>query len=138
MKNAAYLLSSAVLTILIGCASIDKFSTGMNPMPDEAKRKELVAQFPDLNAAQKEKFVKGEPWIGMSQPQFEAMLGGPPLENQRKLSSAGQEDTQFYGARVGDWKSGTRSKYFKVKMLNGKLAEHEEVSEYRQNLDKLN
>src|SRR5688572_709003 len=106
MKKIAAVTLGLALTILVGCESMDKtMSGGASSMPDEAKRKELVGKFPEFNAAEKEKFLRGTPWIGMSQAHYEALMGGPATKSQRKLSAAGEEDIQVYVVRVGDWKT---------------------------------
>lgn len=122
-----------------GCASwseVDRFSTGGNTMPTEAERRERVAGATGLTPAQVDMFIKGKPWIGMPQNALDEMMGGKPTRSQRKLTAAGEEDVQFFHERVGDWKTGITSKYFKVKMRDGKLIEFMELDSHAGNLDR--
>lgn len=124
-------------SFLAGCAGIDKVMTGKNTAPSADARKELVSSFPEFTQKQREQFIEGTPWIGMTQKQLNAMWGGEPKKRQSKLTSTGSEETQIYAVRVGDWKTGISDKYFKVKMADGKLTEFQELDENVGSFDKL-
>lgn len=129
MKKLALLLVFG----LMGCATM----MGANSMPDEGDRKELVKQYPDLTADQQAKFIKGEPWIGMNQPQLETLMGGSAKKSQRKIAAAGSQDIQLYAERVGNWKTGVVTKYFRAIMTEGKLSEFQELNGDVGSFDKL-
>lgn len=118
------------------CASMDSVMTQTNTMPDEVQRKELVGQAGDLTPKQREQFLAGQPWIGMTQAQLNTLMGGAPKKKQSKLTAAGPEEYQIYAARVGNWKTGVVTKYWKAKMADGKLAEIQELDKYDGNLEK--
>lgn len=137
MKKLFFILATV---FLVGCASwseVDRMASGGNTMPDEESRRALVASFPALTQSQKAKFIAGKPWIGMSQDVFEALMGGKATDSQHKLSEAGEEDLQYFHERVGDWKTGIRSKHFKAKIRDGKLVEFQELNGPLGNLEHL-
>lgn len=135
MKTGTLLIT---ILLLSGCASIDKtMSGGTNSMPDEGQRKELVLKFPELTQTQKTQFLSGNAWIGMTQAQLNALWGGEPAKKQNKLTASGAEETQIYSVRVGNWKTGITTKYFKVKMMGGKMSEMQELDGNVGSLDNL-
>jgi hypothetical protein len=136
MKTTSFfgLLFAALLP---SCASLDKAITGQSAMPTESARAETVKKYPDLSTAQKEQFIKGEPWVGMTQEQLNSCLGSEPTKKQRKLSSAGAQEIQLFAVRAGDWKTGITTKYFKATMTDGKLSEFQEMDGNVGTFDKL-
>ena len=135
MRKVNLVLMVALMTA--GCATLDKGLTGNNSMPGEDKRKEEASKLGDVTPEQKDSFVRGEPWVGMSQSQLELLFGGGPKKKQKKLTANGSEEVQLFAVRVGDWKSGIVTKYYKVKMVAGKLAEFQELDENVGSFDKL-
>lgn len=126
-----------VLVLVSGCASLDKTMTGAGTMPSKEDREKSATQFADLTPEQHQQFIDGQAWIGMTQAELQAMWGNEPKKSQRKLSSKGNEDIQLYHVRVGDWKTGVTSKYFKVTLLEGKVSELQELDGNVGSFDKL-
>ena len=122
---------------LSSCASLDKAMTGTSSIPTPEQKVQIVKQFPELSAKQREQFISGSPWVGMSQTQLDAYMGAKPGKSQRKISSAGAQDILLYAVRAGDWKTGIQTKYFKATMLDGKVSEFQEIDGTVGSLDKL-
>ncbi|AGH96623.1 hypothetical protein [Pseudobdellovibrio exovorus] len=133
MKKLFY----CVITILTisSCANIDKAMTGSNTMPTQTERTTIVSQFPELSAEQKQQFINGEAWVGMSQEQLKAMWNNEPIKSQKKLTAAGNSEIQLYQLRVGDWKTGIKSKFYKMTFTNGKISELQEVDGDLESMD---
>ncbi len=136
MKKIMILVGAVM--VATGCASLDKTLTGgQSAMPDAEQRKVLVKSFPDLTDSQKQQFVGGKPWIGMSQNHLEALWGGEPTKKQNKLTAAGNQEIQLYAVRVGNWKTGIVTKYYRATMTDGKLTEFQELDGDVGSFDKL-
>lgn len=131
-----YVLLAFVL-FSVGCASLDKTMTGSASMPDTAARQDLVKKFPELTTDQKQKFIQGKVWIGMTQAQLDAHMGGEPSKTQRKVASSGEQEIHLYSARIGTWKTGIVTKYFRAIMTDGKLSEFQEINDDVGSFDKL-
>lgn len=126
MKNQITVL--VLLTFTASCASVTKAGYGgTNAMPSADERRQSLQSFPNLTPQQREDFVQGRPWIGMSDRQLQSMLGGEPLSTQNRVIASGTEQVQIYKLTVGDWTTGISKKAFKARVLNGKLAEIEEI-----------
>lgn len=123
------LLTVTTILFLFGCANIDKAMTGANATPTNQQREMLVNKFPTLNAEQKQKFINGDPWIGMTEDQLKTMWNNEPVKAQKKLTAAGDSTIQLYQLRVGDWKTGIKSKFYKVTLTSSKVTELQELSE---------
>ncbi len=106
-------------------------------MPTQEQRSTVVTQFPELSESQRQKFIEGSPWIGMTRAQLIAMWGNEPTKSQKKLTPKGNETTEIYAIRVGDWKTGIKTQYYKVKSLDGKVTELQELDSNVGSLDNL-
>ena len=122
-------------SLLSACAGIDKAMTGSGSVPTNDERTKSVSQFPELSEDQQAKFIAGDPWIGMSQAHLKAMWNNEPSKTQKKLTAKGNSEIQLYKVRVGDWKTGVKSKYYKVTMLENKVTELQELDESVGSLD---
>ena len=100
-----------------GCAGIDKAMTGSGAIPTNEERAVLARDFRDLNEQQRESFIEGVPWVGMTQKHLAAMWNNQPAKTQRKITQRGHEEIQIYHLRVGNWKTGIRSQYWKVVLI---------------------
>lgn len=116
---------------------MDKAMTGAGSMPTREQRQVSVTKFADLNESQRQQFIEGKPWIGMSTTQLSTMWGNEPAKTQNKLTARGNETIELYKIRVGDWKTGIKTQYFKVSSLEGKVLELQELDETVGTLDKL-
>lgn len=126
MKNQ--ITVAVLLLVSASCASVTKVGMGgANAMPSESERRSALQAFPDLSAAQREDFVHGRAWIGMTNAQLQAMLGGEPIQTQNRVIASGAEQVQYYKLTVGDWTTGITKKVLKARVLNGKLSEIEEL-----------
>lgn len=122
------LITVLVLLSLSACSSMIKAGfNGANAMPTEDERRQSLQSFPDLTPQQREDFVQGRPWIGMTNAQLQSMLGGEPMSIQNRVIASGSEQVQLYNLTIGDWKSAITRKVLKARILNGKLTEIEEV-----------
>ena len=129
-----YLIASLALSSLVGCAGMDKAMTGSNAMPDREQRIVMAAKF-KFTDENKKAFIEGQPFIGMTTEQLEEMWANQPVRTQKKLTARGSEDTRLYKLRSGDWKTGIRTLFFKVRTVGGSVTEVQEVSESGFNLD---
>lgn len=73
----------------------------------------------------------------MTTEQLSAMWGNSPAKTQKKLTSRGNEEIQLYKIRVGDWKTGIKTQYYKVSCVSGKVVELQELDEAAGSLEKL-
>ena len=131
------ILLTGIFLGLAACASIDKAMTGSNPVPSTEQRQTVVGQFPELSQKQKESFIAGQPWVGMTTTHLKAMWNNDPIKSQKKLTASGNNEIQIYEVRIGDWKTGIKSKYYKVTVIEQKVVELQESDQWSGSLDKL-
>ena len=137
MNKKSALVMAFFMVAISGCASMNKAINGQNDMPGEDERKTLVSTMPELTADQKTKFIAGEPWLGMTQSQLNAHFGGTPGRSQNKLTAQGSQVVSLYRERVGNWKTGMVTKYYRATMTDGKLSEISELDNIAGSFDKL-
>jgi hypothetical protein len=126
-KTIKALALFSMMSALASCAGIDKTLTGSSPVPTVEQRTSAVAKYPSLTADQKNKFIKGEPWVGMTQEQLKDIWNNDPKKTQKKITARGNEEIQLYELRIGDWKSGVKSQFWRVNVVDGKVLELQEL-----------
>lgn len=131
------LIAISLSLLCAGCAGIDKAMTGSSAAPSREERQASVVRFNDLSEENKKNFVDGQPWVGMSADQLSSMWGSKPDKTQKKLTSRGNEEIQLYKIRVGDWKTGIKTQYYKATLLSGKVIEVQELDPSVGSFDKL-
>lgn len=132
-----YLIVVFTALLMTACASMDK-AVGLGAtMPDQEARTGMANNMKDLNASQRAFFIAGKPWIGMSQDQLEALMGGKAEKTQAKLTEQGNQEIQLFSVRVGNWKTGIQSKFYRATLTEGKLSAFQELDRYVGSLDNL-
>jgi hypothetical protein len=119
------------------CSTLDKGIAGSSgSMPDEDQRREL-AQNMQASEDQKAQFIAGKPWLGMTEGQLQSLMGGEPSKRQTKLTEKGNQEVQLYSVRIGNWKTGVRSHYYRAILTGGLLTEFQEIDNRVGSFDKL-